>query len=205
FLTDLVTYKAVDYMRLSRKENRMYLYNQAEVTYGDINITAGLIIMDNEKNEVYAYGIPDSTGNYSQKPIFTQAQNVVKPDSIRFNFDTERALIFNSQTEQGEFKVLGEVTKRENDSVYYMQNVRFTTSEDLENPDCYCYARRIKFVPDKKIVSGLLNMYIADVPTPLGLPFGYFPMTDEETSGFILPSFGEDNRAGYYLQNGGYY
>jgi len=205
FLTDLVTYKAVDYMRLSRKENRMYLYNQAEVTYGDINITAGLIIMDNEKNEVYAYGIPDSTGNYSQKPIFTQAQNVVKPDSIRFNFDTERALIFNSQTEQGEFKVLGEVTKRENDSVYYMQNVRFTTSEDLENPDYYFYARRIKFVPDKKIVSGLLNMYIADVPTPLGLPFGYFPMTDEETSGFILPSFGEDNRAGYYLQNGGYY
>ena len=205
FLTDLVTYNASEYMRLSRKENRMYLYDQAEITYGDINITAGLIILDNEKNEVYAYGIPDSTGTYSQKPVFSQAENVVKPDSIRFNFDTERALIFNSQTEQGEFKVLGEVTKRENDSVYYMQNVKFTTSEDLEDPDYYFYARRIKFVPDKKIVSGLLNMYIADVPTPLGLPFGYFPLTDEETSGFIIPSFGEDNRAGYYLQNGGYY
>ena len=205
FLTSQVTYTATDYMRLSPKDGRMYLYNNAEITYGDINIKAGLIILDNEKNEVYAYGIPDSTGAYSQKPIFTQVSHEVRPDSIRFNFDSQRALVFNSQTEQGEFKVLAETTKRENDSVYYMQNVRFTTSENLENPDYYFYARRIKFVPDKKIVSGLVNMYIADVPTPLGLPFGYFPMTEEETSGFIIPSFGEDARSGYYLQNGGYY
>ena len=205
FLTDLVTYKAADYMRLSPKDGRMYLYNEAEINYGDINIKAGLIILDNEKNEVYAYGIPDSTGAYSQTPIFLQATHEVRPDSIRFNFETERALVFNSETEQGEFKVLAETTKRENDSVYYMQNVRFTTSEDIHNPDYYFYARRIKFVPDKKIVAGLVNMYIADVPTPLGLPFGYFPMTDEQTSGFIIPSFGEDAQRGYYLQNGGYY
>lgn len=205
FLTDVVDYKAEDYMRLSPKENRMYLYNQAEVTYGDIVITAGLIILDNDRKEVYAYGIPDSTGAYSQKPIFTQGQNTVKPDSIRFNFDTQRALVYNSRTEQAGFKVLGEITKRENDSVYYMQNVRFTTSENEENPDYFFYARRIKLVPNKKIVTGLVNMYIADVPTPLGLPFGYFPMTDEQTSGFILPSFGQSNNRGYFLQNGGYY
>ena len=205
FLTDRVVYSATDYMRLHPGENRMYLYNNAEVTYGDINLKAGEIIIDNEKNEVYAYGIPDSTGAYTQMPVFTQQQNVVEPDSIRFNFDTEKALVFNSRTSQGEFNVLGAVTKRENDSVYYMRNVKFTTSEDLDNPEYFFYARKIKFVPDKKIVSGLVNMYIADVPTPLGLPFGYFPMTDEQTSGFIIPSFGEDNNRGYYLQNAGYY
>ena len=205
YLTDVVVYKAEDYMRLSPKENKMYLYNEAQITYGDIVITAGLIIVDNEKNEVYAYGIPDSTGAYSQRPIFTQAQNTVKPDSIRFNFDTQKALVYNSRTEEGSFKILGEVTKRENDSVYYMQNVRFTTSENELDPDYYFYARRIKFVPDKKIVTGLVNMYIADVPTPLGLPFGYFPMTDEETSGFIIPSFGQTSDRGYSLNNGGYY
>lgn len=204
-LTDVVTYKAEDYMRLSSRENKMYLYNQAQVTYGDIVITAGLIILDNEKNEVYAYGIPDSTGVYSQKPIFTQAQNTVRPDSIRFNFKSQKALVYNSRTEQGEFKVLGEVTKKENDSVYYMKNVRFTTSEEELNPDYYFYARRIKFVPNKKIVTGLVNMYIADVPTPLGLPFGYFPMTEEQASGFVIPSFGQVNNRGYFLQNGGYY
>ncbi|HET7360812.1 MAG TPA: LPS-assembly protein LptD, partial [Salinimicrobium sp.] len=66
FLTDIVTYTAEDYMRLSPQENKMYLYNHAEITYGDINLTAGLIIINNEKNEVYAFGIPDSTGTYSQ-------------------------------------------------------------------------------------------------------------------------------------------
>lgn len=204
-LTDVVTYTAKDYMRLSPRENRMYLFDEAQITYGDIVITAGLIVLDNEKNEVYAFGIPDSTGAYSQRPIFTQAQNTVEPDSIRFNFDTEKALIYNSRTEQGGFKVLGEVTKRENDSVYFMENVRFTTSENASDPDYYFYARKIKFVPGKKIVTGLVNMYIADVPTPLGLPYGYFPLTDEQTSGFILPSPGQTNQRGYFLQNGGYY
>lgn len=204
-LTDRVKYEAADYMRLSPKENRMYLYDKAQITYGDMLITAGLIIIDNEKNEVYAFGIPDTAGVYSQRPIFTQAQQTVEPDSIRFNFTTQKALVYNSRTTEGGFNVLGEITKRENDSVYFMQNVRFTTSEDPDNPDYYFYARRIKFVPGKKIVTGLVNMYIADVPTPLGLPFGYFPMTDEQTSGFIVPSFGNSNAQGYFLQNGGYY
>ncbi|WP_051199753.1 putative LPS assembly protein LptD [Christiangramia echinicola] len=204
FLTDIVDYTAKDYMRLSPRDNKMYLYNEAQIVYGDMTIEAGLIVIDNEKNEVYAYGIEDSIGNYSQTPIFTQAQRKVEPDSIRFNFDSQRALVYNSRTQEAEFNVKGMVTKRENDSVYFMKNVRFTTSEDVDDPEYFFYARRIKFVPGKKIVSGLVNMYIADVPTPLGLPFGYFPLTDEETSGFIIPSFG-DSQYGYNLQNGGYY
>ncbi len=204
FLTDVVNYTAKDYMRLSPRENKMYLYNEARIVYGDMTIEAGLIIIDNEKNEVYAYGIKDSIGTYSQTPIFTQAQRKVEPDSIRFNFDSQRALVYNSRTQEAEFNVKGMVTKRENDSVYFMKNVRFTTSDDIDDPEYFFYARRIKFVPQKKIVSGLVNMYIADVPTPLGLPFGYFPLTDEETSGFIIPSFG-DSQYGYNLQNGGYY
>ncbi|MEW7291680.1 putative LPS assembly protein LptD [Aquimarina sp. 2304DJ70-9] len=204
-LSDKVDYKATDYMRLSRKENKMYLYNEAEIIYGDMQINAGSIIVDNEKNEVYAYGIKDSLGEYAQPPIFKQAQNVVEPDSIRFNFDTEKALIFNSRTEQNGFKIKNEVSKRENDSVIYMKNVKFTTSENIEDPEYYFYARRIKFVPKKKIVTGLVNMFIADVPTPLGLPFGYFPLTEDRTSGFIIPNPGEESARGYFLQNGGYY
>ncbi|MCL6220160.1 putative LPS assembly protein LptD [Zunongwangia pacifica] len=203
-ITDVVKYKATDYMRLSNREKKMYLYNEAQVVYQDMTIDAGYIIIDNEKNEVYAYGITDSTGTYTQTPVFTQGGKTVEPDSIRFNFDSERALVYNSRTQEASFNVKGQVTKRENDSVYFMKNVRFTTSENVDDPEYYFYARKIKFVPDKKIVSGLVNMYIADIPTPLGLPFGYFPLTQERTSGFIIPSFG-DSQQGYFLQNGGYY
>lgn len=203
-LTDVVEYYGEDYVLLNRKENKVYMYNKAFIIYGDMRIDAGLIILDYNKNEVYAKGI-DSAGVYSQRPIFVQATNRVEPDSIRYNFNSEKALVYNSRTEQNGFNVIAEVTKKVNDSVVYLRNVKFTTSKNIDDPEYYFYTRKAKFVPKKKIVTGLTNMYIADVPTPIGLPFAYFPLTEERTSGFIIPSFGQNNNRGFFLQNGGYY
>ena len=205
FLTDIVDYKATDYTSFNQSEQKLYLYNDALINYGDMEITAGYIIIDYSKNEVYAKGIVDSAGVYTQRPIFKQGANVVEPDSIRFNTKTEKALIYNSRTEQQGFHITAPVTKKENDSVIFMYKARFTTSKDPDNPEYYFQSQRIKFVPKKKIVVGLTNMVIADVPTPIGLPFGFFPLTDKQTSGVIIPSFGEQSNRGYFLQNGGYY
>lgn len=203
-LTDVVDYYGEDYVLLNRKENKVYMYNKAYIIYGDMRIDAGLIILDYNKNEVYAKGI-DSAGVYSQRPIFVQGANRVEPDSIRYNFNSEKALVYNSRTEQNGFNVIAEVTKKVNDSVVYLRNVKFTTSKNIDDPEYYFYTRKAKFVPKKKIVTGLTNMYIADVPTPIGLPFAYFPLTEDRTSGFIIPSFGENNSRGFFFQNGGYY
>lgn len=204
-LTDVVDYYGEDYVYMHRKNNKIFMYNKAYIIYGDMRIDAGIIILDYNKKEVYAKGIVDSLGNYTQLPVFVQGTNKVEPDSIRFNYDTEKALIYNSRTEQGEFKVKAEISKRENDSVVYLNNVKFTTSKNIDNPEYYFYSRRVKFVPGKKIVTGLTNMYIADVPTPLGLPFGYFPLTEDRASGFVIPTIGENNNRGFFFQNGGYY
>lgn len=203
-LTDVVDYYGEDYVLLNRKEKKVYMYNNAYIIYEDMRIDAGLIILDYNKNEVYAKGI-DSAGVYSQRPIFVQGTNKVEPDSIRYNFDTEKALVYNSRTEQNGFRVIADVTKKVNDSVVYLRNVKFTTSKNIDDPEYYFYTRKAKFVPKKKVVTGLTNMYIADVPTPVGLPFAYFPLTEDRTSGFIIPSFGENNSRGFFFQNGGYY
>ncbi|MBK5212491.1 MAG: LPS-assembly protein LptD [Flavobacteriaceae bacterium] len=203
-LTDIVDYYGEDYVLLNRKENKVYMYNKAYIIYEDMRIDAGLIILDYNKNEVYAKGI-DSAGTYSQRPIFVQGNNKVEPDSIRYNFNSKKALVYNSRTEQNGFNVIAEVTKKVNDSVIYLRNVKFTTSKNIDDPEYYFYTRKAKFVPKKKIVTGLTNMYIADVPTPIGLPFAYFPLTEDRTSGFIIPSFGENNSRGFFFQNGGYY
>lgn len=187
------------------KDQKIYLYDEAKIEYGDMQLEAGQIILDNKKHEVYAYGITDSVGNYTQRPVFTQGGQQVEPDSIRFNIETKKALVHNSRTEQGQIRVIGETTKRVNDSVYFIKNAKFTTAEDLDDPEYYFLARKVKLVPNKKVVSGLVNMYIADVPTPLALPFGYFPITTTRSSGFIIPSIGNDRNRGYALQNGGYY
>ena len=205
-LTDIVKYSATDYSRYNRRNNKLYLYNEAEITYTDINIKAGQIIVDNTNNIVFAKGILDSAGVYTQSPVFVQGPNTVEPDSIKYNFKTEKALIYGSRTKQQEFYIKNEVSKRVNDSVVFMRNVRFTTSENEEDPEYYFYARKVKFVPGKKLVTGLVNMFVYDVPIPLGVPFAYFPMEKETSvSGFIMPSPGETNERGYFLQNGGYY
>jgi hypothetical protein len=205
FLEYRIESSAKDYKRIDRKGNTITLYNEAKIIYGDITIEAGKIIINNNTGDVFAYGILKDSLGYTQRPVFSQGGNVVKPDSIIFNKNSQKALTFNSETTQGEFNVVAETTKKVNDSVFYMQNARFTTSKNPENPEYYFLARKIKFVPNKKIVTGLVNMYIADVPTPLGLPFAYFPMTTERKSGIIIPSFGNNNSQGYFLQNGGYY
>lgn len=203
-LEDIIDYYGDDYVFLDRKENKVYLYNKAYITYQDMRIEAGLIIMDFNNNEVHAKGI-DSAGVYSQRPIFTQGGNRVEPDSIRYNFNSEKALVYNSRTEQSGFNVLADKTKKVNDSVVYLSNVRFTTSKNVDNPEYYFFTRKAKFVPKKKIVTGVTNMYIADVPTPVGLPFAYFPLTEDRASGFIIPSIGENSNRGFFFQNGGYY
>ena len=213
-ILDKIKYKAKDYVRLSQKDNKIYLYNEAEIYYQDTELTAGIIIMDYVKNEVYAGRIKDADGNYSQLPYFKQGENEVRPDSIRFNFDTQKALIWNSRTEQqaglGGFgsdnmKVYAEITKKENDSVYFLSEGKLTTSKDTVNPDYYIRVRKAKFVPKKKIIAGFSNMYIVDVPTPIALPFAYFPLTTGRVAGLLFPTFGNDPQRGYFLQNGGYY
>jgi len=206
FLKDIVTYKARDYVAVNQRKQQIRLFNEAMVQYEDMEITAGVIVIDYNKNLVYAGRLKDSTGYY-QKPVFTQGANVIEPDSIIFNTDSRKALIFNSVTEQSGGTVIAERTKRENDSVYFISQGKFTTSENLEDPEYYIKMSKAKIVPNKKIVTGTSQMYIYDVPTPIALPFAFFPMSKKQTSGIIFPSFGEDtgNDRGYFLQNGGYY
>ena len=204
-LEAIVTYKAKDYTSVNQKTEQIYLYNQAEIQYKDMDIKAGIIVIDYGKDIVYAGRLKDSLGNYSQHPVFKQGNDVVEPDSIAFNLKTKKALIWNSKTEQQGGRIISDLTKKENDSVYFVKRAKFTTSENIENPEYYFLLRKAKIVPGKKVVTGLTNLFIADVPTPIGLPFAFFPLSQTRTSGVLFPTFGEQNDRGYFLQNGGYY
>ncbi|NJB70309.1 lipopolysaccharide assembly outer membrane protein LptD (OstA) [Saonia flava] len=213
-LLDIIKYKAKDYVKLSQKDQKIYLYNEAEIYYQDTELKAGIIVMDYVKNEVYAGRMRDSLGNYSQLPYFKQGTNEVTPDSIRFNFDTQKAIIWNSRTEQqaglgqlgsDNMKVLAQITKKENDSVYFLHEGKLTTSKDTIDPDYFIRIKKAKFVPGKKVIAGFSNLYIVDVPTPIAMPFAYFPLTTGRSPGLMMPSFGNIPDRGYFLQNGGYY
>ena len=205
FLLGKISYEASDTTAISPKNKLIRLYNNAKISYEEMEITSGIIVVDYDKNEIYAGRIKDSLGNYTQLPIFKQGQDEIRPDSLKFNMDTKKAIIFNSRTEEAGLNILSDKTKKENDSVYFMNRAKFTTSADIDNPEYYFLLRKAKVIPGQKIITGPTNMYIADVPTPIGLPFAYFPISNKRSSGIIFPSFGEQNSRGYFIQNGGYY
>jgi lipopolysaccharide assembly outer membrane protein LptD (OstA) len=201
-----IKYKATDYVKIEQKKKLITLYNKAELYYQDTELKAGIIVLNYEKNEALAGRIKDSVGKLSQYPNFKQAENIVEPDSIRFNFKSKKALIWNSRSDQGEFKVKARITKKENDSVYFLKGARFTTSKDVDNPEYYFQTNKVKIIPGKKVITGITNMVIANVPTPIAVPFAFFPMSKETSiSGILLPTYNDSNTRGFSLQNGGYY
>ncbi|MFT4576354.1 MAG: lipopolysaccharide assembly outer membrane protein LptD (OstA) [Polaribacter sp.] len=198
-----ITHNAVDYIKQNAKKKQVELYNEAHVTYDGIDLKAGYILIDNKNSTLFAKGIKDSLG-YQQRPVFKQDGQESEQDSILYNFKTKRAIIYGIKTNQSGMITYAKRTKRVNDSVIFLGDMRFTTSDKV-NPDYYIQTRKAKLVPGKKIIVGLSNLVIADVPTPLAIPFAYFPMTDTRASGFIIPTWGEASNQGYFLQNGGYY
>lgn len=202
-IESVIVHNAKDYTIQNAKNKTVELYNQANVTYKDIDLKAGIILIDYNKNLVFAKGIKDST-KYKQRPIFKQGGQESEQDSIVFNFKTKRAIVYGVKTVQDGIITYGDKTKRVNDSTVFMRELRFTTSKK-KNPDFYIGTNKAKLVPGKKIIVGVSNLIIADVPTPLYLPFAYFPLTKGRTSGFIMPTWGEVQSRGFFLNGGGYY
>ncbi len=201
-IEDIITHVAKDYTIQNAKNKTVTLYNEANITYTDIDLKAGIIVVDYIKNTLFAKGIIDSTG-YVQRPVFKQGNEESEQDSIIYNFKSKKALIYGLKTKQGEMFTFGEKTKRVNDSTIYVRDIKFTTSEKL---DYYIGTSKAKIIPGKKIIVGGSQLYIADIPTPVYLPFAYFPITQTSVSGFLIPAFdtGSSDR-GIGFQNGGYY
>jgi len=204
YLEDNIIHRAKDYMENDFINQKAILYDEAELYFQDIELKAGKIVIDYKNSLATAMGIFDTAGVYIQRPEFKQGEQQSTQDSLIYNFVNEKAIIYNSKTEQQGMIITGDFTKKENDSTFYINKARFTTSQK-ENPDYYVQTSNIKIVPDSKIVGGMSNLVIQDVPTPLILPFFYSPLTSGTASGFIIPTWGQNVNQGYFLQNGGYY
>ena len=203
-LADIIEHSADDSIQINLLKDRTTLYNNAKLHYQDVDLQAGVIVIDYKKNLIFAKGIKDSTG-YKQLPVFKQGQETSTQDSLLVNYNTERALIWGLTSEQDNGVIVNSsVSKKVNDSTIYVRDIQITTSKKKVK-DYYIGIKKAKVVPNKKIIAGTSQLVIADVPTPVILPFAYFPLTQTRTSGILMPTWGETAQKGYFLQNGGYY
>ena len=198
-----VYYECTDSMVWSRGGNA-YLYGNGKVNYDKIELTASIISMNMDSSVVHAMGSTDSTGVVSGIPIFMDGGTPYESDRMSYNFKTRKGFINNVYTQQGDGFIMGGKAKKDSSDVFYSQDGMYTTC-DAEHPHFYIKLTRAKVRPKKDVVSGPMYLVVEDVPLPLALPFGYFPFTESFSSGFIMPTYGDETERGFYLRNGGYY
>lgn len=204
-LKSKVEYSARDSLRFDIKEQKVYLFRDADIKYEDINLKSGYVEIDFPKKTVYATGIKDSTGKEIQVPEFTQAAQKFKSKVMTYNYDTKRGYIQNVFTKQDEGYLHGTIVKKMENDITYLKDGWYTTCDREEDPHYEFKFGKAKVIPGKKVITGPAYLVIANVPVPLGIPFGYFPSKAGRRSGILIPTYGESSNRGFFLENGGYY
>ena len=202
---DVVEYNAADSIILDVPNKKTFLYKNAFVKYLTTELKADYIELDMENSLAYASGLPDSSGTIVGKPKFKDGSQEFESLDLKYNFKTEKGFVKEIITQQGEGYVQGKLTKKMSDSVYCIKDGWYTTCDKHDHPHFYVRLSKAKMIRDKKVVSGFANLYIEDVPLPLAIPFGFFPITKKGTSGIIMPTYGEERMRGFNLRDGGYY
>jgi len=204
-LEAIVDYKANDSLLFDLDNKKVFLNRGAEINYTDINLKADNIEIDFGKNEVYATGLPDSTGKEAGIPVFKQAEQTFKSHVMRYNFKSKKGFINKVITEDGSGYLHGETVKKMGDDVVNISKGSYTTCDNEEHPHFEFRYNKSKVIPKKRIVTGPAFLVIEDVPTPLAIPFGWFPNKQGQRSGIILPTYGESKQRGFYFEGFGYY
>lgn len=199
-----VKYKAVDSMRFNVQKKLVHLYGSAAVYYEDIILKADSIVMDFGKNEVFASYTLDSFNQRIGTPVFEDGGENFEAQKMRYNFKTNRGLIQEATTKQSEGFITGNKIKKDTGKVIFIENGEFCPCED-KDAGTYIKAKKLKIIQDDKIITGPAYLAVEDIPTPLVLPFGFFPNNQEQTSGILLPEYGFSPGLGFYLVNGGYF
>ncbi len=203
-----VQYEASDSLVYNAKSKTALLYGQSKVKYENMDLEAEKIHMSLDSSLVHATGTRDTTDSTGHTlvgtPVFSMGPDKYESDTMAFNFKTKKGLISKVYTQQEDGFLQSEISKRTANGDVYLQHGRYTTC-DKKHPDFYIALSRGKVRPGKDVTFGPAYLVVADVPLPLAIPYGFFPFTKSYSSGFIMPTYGDESARGFYLRDGGYY
>ena len=200
-----ITYTSQDSMVITG-DGVAHMYGSGELQYKSMGLKAEYIRVNMDSSMLYAQGVMDTIENeWVGKPVFSEGNDSYETEQIRFNLKTQKALIRNAVTEQGEGYIIADKTKKVENDVLMMAGGKYTTCNDHDHPHFYMQLTKAKVKPGSYIASGPAYLVVGDVPLPLAIPFGFFPFTQQYSSGLIMPNFGDDYTRGLYMQGLGYY
>lgn len=200
-----VTFSANDSMVYDAQNKTAFLYGTSNVKYENMDLKSERIYLNMDSSLVHATGVRDTaTKGLTGTPIFSMGSDNYESDTMAFNFKSKKGLIQNVTTQQQEGFLSSQLSKRNDKGEIFLKHGRYTTC-DKDCPDFYIALSRAKVRPGKDVVFGPAYLVVADVPLPLAIPYGFFPFSKKYSSGFIMPSYGDESTRGFYLRDGGYY
>ena len=199
-----VEYAAQDSIVYDANTGFATLYGKANVKYQDMTLDANKITMCLDSNLVHAVGLRDTAGVYTEKAVYKQGGDEYQSETMSFNFKTKKGFISNVNTTQGNGYLQSSESKRTDDGTLYLRHARYTTC-DAKHTHFYLKLSRAKVRPGKETIFGPAYLVVEDVPLPLAVPYGFFPISKKYSSGFVMPSYGDETSRGFYLRDGGYY
>ena len=199
-----VIYEASDSIVFT-KDGYAHLYGEGKVNYQNIELTSAVITMNMDSSTVFAKGVTDTAGVETGSPIFKDGETPYESKIMRYNFKTKKGFINSIVTQQGEGYVTSEEGKKGANDEIYMRHGKYTTCDNHEHPHFYLKLSMAKVRPKKNVVFGPAQLVVEDVPLPIAVPFGFFPFNSSYSSGFIMPTYGDEMNRGFYLRDGGYY
>ena len=203
-VTNIIKYQARDSVAMDLDTRHAFLYSEGKIDYDDMLLEADRVDVDFDRQILHAHGTTDTAGEVIGRPFFKQGESEYHADTITFNYTTQKGLIQGVITQEGDGFLHGRKVKKVNDSVMYLDGGSYTTC-NYAHPHFAINFTKSKLITNDKIVTGPAWLSIEDVPTPIALPFAFFPITKSRQSGVLLPSYGWMNYRGYYLRDGGYY
>ena len=200
-----VKYTANDSLTYEAGTGTAHLYGDSHVEYMNMDLKSEKIYMVLDSSLVHATGIRDTaSGRLTGTPVFKMGSDAYESDTMAFNFKTKKGLITQVYTQQDDGFLTSELSKRGANGELFLQHGRYTTCDE-PHPDFYLALSRAKVRPGKDVVFGPAYLVVCDVPLPLAIPYGFFPFTKSYSSGFIMPTYGDETSRGFYLRDGGYY
>ena len=199
-----VEYAAQDSIVYDANTGFATLYGKANVKYQDMTLDAAKITMCLDSSLVHAVGLRDTAGVYTEKAVYKQGSDEYQSETMSFNFKTKKGFISNVNTTQGNGYLQSSESKRTDDGTLYLRHAKYTTC-DAKHPHFYLKLSRGKVRPGKETIFGPAYLVVEDVPLPLAVPYGFFPISKKYSSGFVMPSYGDETSRGFYLRDGGYY
>ena len=200
-----VKYSANDSLTYLAGSGTAHLYGDSHVEYQNMDLKSEKIYMVLDSSLVHATGVRDSvTQRLVKTPVFKMGSDEYESDTMAFNFKTKKGLITQVYTQQEDGFLTSELSKRGGEGELFLMHGRYTTCDE-PHPDFYLALSRAKVRPGKDVIFGPAYLVVCDVPLPLAVPYGFFPFTKSYSSGFIMPTYGDETDKGFYLRDGGYY